>query len=356
MKAFIAGTALVLCAAVPTVCRAQPGKTYPRVVGASGGLYGPTQAHYQYQRRYGHAWTGSRGISRSSSAHTHGRHFHYHSYQPYWGGAYSYGAFGYPAYIPQYTYAPSIVIQPQPIIFEPDPFDNDVLNRDQQIEDLQRLKNLIPNPADPDRPLHVKKSNAAGRQRSLHLQGQGDISFRERRYAKAYSHYRQAIKAAQDLSAPYFRTAFALSAMGHFESAVRYLKQGLRLDPKWPLTGEGLDERFGQDGEIAKNSMLHKVAQWVREDIRDPDRLFLVGVLLHFNNDIDRAMKFFEAADQMGGSPRHVRLFLNLEAAAADDPAQPPAAPAVPKPPQPMPEGGPDPEPVQDGPVLPNPS
>ena len=31
---------------------------YPRVIGPTGRAYGPTQAHYQYERQYGHAWPG----------------------------------------------------------------------------------------------------------------------------------------------------------------------------------------------------------------------------------------------------------------------------------------------------------
>ena len=36
---------------------------YPRVYGATGHLYGPTQAYYQYQRQYGHPWNGHGGIT-----------------------------------------------------------------------------------------------------------------------------------------------------------------------------------------------------------------------------------------------------------------------------------------------------
>ena len=36
---------------------------YPRVYGPAGRPYGPTQAHYQYQKRYGRPWHGYGGLT-----------------------------------------------------------------------------------------------------------------------------------------------------------------------------------------------------------------------------------------------------------------------------------------------------
>ncbi|QDT48774.1 Tetratricopeptide repeat protein [Symmachiella dynata] len=406
MKFFIAGAALAVCALTAATAQAQPGKTYPKVYGASGGLYGPTQAHYQYARRYGRAWTG--GSNTSGRRHHHGHHHHrggfggrgyyggpgfyggygysrsygylggYGLYGGTYGGYYGYSAISYPVVAPIFNsvqWNPT-VIQGQPLIMGADPFDNEVLKQDQQIANLQQLKNALMPAANAPVVVAVKKSNGAAKQRSLHQQGLGDVAFLQQKYSKAYSHYRSATKVAPDLTDNYFRMAWALVAMGHEASAVREIKRGLRLDPYWPLTGVSLDERFGPQNEIGKDAVLLKTAQWVREDIRDPDRLFLMGVLLHFNDDIDRALKFFETASQLAGAPQYVQLFLHPQtppqdadaaggdpAAGQDPPIAPPQqqpAPALPPgqpplPPAPMPEPAqlPANEAAASGPVLP---
>ncbi len=395
MRLIIIGAALAVCAFAHSAAHAQPGKTYPRVRTATGGFYGPTQANYQFTRRYGRPWRGdfpsngsllrNSGRRISPRRRFSGYGYRRYAYPGYYGYGnyfdYGYGLYGYPDYGTYSPYVPSypVVIPSNPIVIDPDPLDNDLVDQDQQVQDRQRLQNLIPVQQQKNDPLLVNKSNAAARQRSLHQQGLGDFNMKERKFSKAYAHYRRAATAAPDLPANYFRMAWALAATGHYASAVREIKRGLRLDPYWPLTGESLDERFGFDNEIAKNNVLLQAAQWVRDDIRDPDRLFLMGALLHFNNDIDKALKFFETAGQLAGSPQHVQLFLHpqqppkqADAADAGQPAdapnqpapqqQPPQQPAPPQrpakasPPPPVPE--PEPMPVEkksevSGPVLP---
>ncbi len=373
MKLFISGALMSVFVLGSTDAFAQPGKTYPKVRGASGGLYGPTQARYQYAQRYGRQWRQNDFPSNGSLMRNqggqlghfqhHGRNRSYGQGYPSWGYA-DYGNYGYTDYGVYSPYAPyyPAVVESFPVFVEPAPIDNNVLNRDQQIEDLQRLKNLIPLPKAQNLAVDVKKSNGPARQRSLHQQGLGDFNMQQRKFNKAYEHYKRAVAAAPDLPANYFRMAWALAAAGYHSSAVREIKRGLRLDPYWPLTGESLDERFGLDNEIAKNNVLLTTAQWVREDIRDPDRLFLMGALLHFNNDIDRALKFFETAGQLAGSPQYVQLFLhpqeppkkgdavdagNPPADAPADPIANPAAALQPDPAKQPPSPQPEPEAVQ---------
>ena len=76
---------------------------YPRVYGATGHPYGPTQAHYQYLRQYGRSWHGYRGVSRrviNGNVHNHyrlgGVHHHvyrsHHGFSNFWyGGSFPYG-------------------------------------------------------------------------------------------------------------------------------------------------------------------------------------------------------------------------------------------------------------------------
>ena len=101
---------------------------------------------------------------------------------------------------------------------------------------------------------------------------------------------------------------FALAAVGSFDSAVKYIKDGLDLDPQWPSHGDRLESIFGEDNRLMI-LLTERIAMWVREDIRDPDRLFLMGVWLHFDGD-NRATPFFETAYRLAGYGDHLLAFL----------------------------------------------
>ena len=56
---------------------------------------------------------------------------------------------------------------------------------------------------------------------------------------------------ANDRPEPYFRLGFSLASVGNFDSAVKYIKQGLDLDPRWPAHGERLETIFGEDNRLS---------------------------------------------------------------------------------------------------------
>jgi hypothetical protein len=117
--------------------------------------------------------------------------------------------------------------------------------------------------------------------------------------------------------------ALALAATTNYASSVEEIKRARRIDPSWPQTGPKLDELFGADNILSQNAVLHKTAAWVREDIRDPDRLFLMGVLLHFSGDPDKSRTFFEAASALAPFPIYAQAFLDAEQRQrADRPAE----------------------------------
>ena len=138
------------------------------------------------------------------------------------------------------------------------------------------------------------------------------------RFLNAYEKFKYAVGVANDRPEPYFRLAYALAAIGSYESAVKYLKQGITLDPQWPAHGEKLIGVFGDDNRLAILSLIERVTGWVRDDIRDPDRLFLMGVLLHFNDD-NRSGQFFEAAYRLAGGGDHLLVFLQPQLDARDN-------------------------------------
>lgn len=176
-----------------------------------------------------------------------------------------------------------------------------------------------------------RQTNAEAKLRSLRVQTQGDEWFAKQNYLQAQARYKQAIAEAPDLAEPRFRLGYALAALGYFPQAAAEFKRGMKLDPTWPVTGDKLDTLYGKQNGMAKESMLHKAALWVQEDVRDPDRLFLMGALLHFNNDRDRSQPFLLAANQVSGSPEYVQAFLKAQARDANAGGNSPAPNAMPR-------------------------
>jgi len=218
-----------------------------------------------------------------------------------------------------------------------------------------------------------KPSSTTAKLKSLQAEIQGNAAFRRQDYPYAIKRYKQAISAAKDRAEPYFRLGLVFIVTNRYRSAVKQIQRGLEIDPSWPETGPSLEVSFGPSNRLARLSTIRRVADSVREDIRDPNRLFLLGVLLHFNDDTAQAKPFFETALRLAGEGEHIKVFLRPQASKeekepvrSDKPAGkspdnkhgpgrfiPPApvapAPPVPKPPTAKP-------PLPQGPALPPPS
>jgi hypothetical protein len=167
----------------------------------------------------------------------------------------------------------------------------------------------------------LRQSTPEQKAKSIRAQTQGDVWMKKLRFLNAYERYKVAQSAASDRPEPYFRLGFSLASVGNFDSAVKYFKQGLDVDPQWPTHPDKLDVLLGEDNRLSVLTLIERVGGWVREDIRDPDRLFLMGVILHADGDT-RASEFFEAAYRLGGSGDHLLAFLNP----ASGPGGPPPA------------------------------
>ena len=319
---------------------------YPKVYGSTGRPYGPTQANYQYARQYGRAWHGSGGstaIVAGSGAAGYPRvygNFAVYGCNPkyvygvypgpfgFYGGAYG-GFGGYPSYVTignvgfVGTAVPPPVFQPNPILGGgPAPgLGNPVIEEALNENDARWNGPLAIQPKAQPKERIIPPSTPAMKQKSLHAQGQGDHWFRKRNYQRAYDRYKQAARHAEDLGAPRFRMGMALVAMGRFQEAVGQFKRGLKQDPKWPEHGRTLTEVFNEN-HVSRLSIKHQVAEWVREDIRDPDRLFLFGIVLHFDDD-ERSANVFEAALRLAGQGDHLVAFLDPNQVGQPAPGEP---------------------------------
>ena len=346
---------------------------YPRVMSPTGRFYGPTQAHYQYERQYGRPWYGGPAQfdpNTGGNRHVHGRGWggpgfggFDGGYLPYGGYGYGfpvYGYGGYAVYQNQFGFAPLQQYQtigpqgPQGMLplFGPSPnfswqqpgFPQPPLVPQppagpQGFQGIQpqfgpQFGDAAPQPpAGPPEPVMARPHNflpqapstVAQRQRSLHLQGQGDLWFRQQNFLQAYSRYKQAAGAAPDLAAPRFRMAYALMTLQRYELAVPEFQRGIRLDPQYPLTGDSPQKIFGEENRLAAAALPQAVAAWVRQDIRSSDRLFLLGALLLISGDHVRAKVLLETAAQFGaeGPTEHIVAFLKLDNPASARPQLP---------------------------------
>jgi tetratricopeptide (TPR) repeat protein len=244
----------------------------------------------------------------------------------YFGHIGAYSGYGYNT--PYYSYRPPqpVIIVPPPVVYDsrvaaplivrnpapPVVFNNRVIQQALR-ENEQRWGNQIvvqPEIKLVKRP--ITPSSPQARQRSVNLQAKGDQWMRQQKYVHAYSRYKQALKQTPDLPVAHFRVGFALVATGRYSLAVAHFKRGLEIDPRWPSKGESLIEIYGVNNELAKMGFVRKAADWTREDVRDPERLFLMGLLLFFDNNPSQAAPFFETALRLRGSGEHLLAFLEL--------------------------------------------
>ncbi len=331
--------------------------SYPKVYGSTGHPYGPTQAHYQYQRQYGQPWHGYGGTTASGP-----REHHITIQAPYFPGyygGYGYGGYGYGGYGawyagiqnygtapvvygPGYGYAPAYgyqvapapglsfsgpgfsgsfgVINGNPGGYVPYPDYNWARNpaqgptvsapiQDSLNENAARWGQNLPDvPADPvTRP--VAPSSTTARLRSIQAQARGDARFRDQKWKSAYGDYREAADTAPDRAPAYLRLGLAAAMLDDFATAAQSFKRAVHLDPELARTMPRLVDLFGSENRVALNSLISRATEYSRQDIRDPDRLFLMGVLLTMNDD-PRAQEFFETGLRLAGRGQHFTAFL----------------------------------------------
>lgn len=235
----------------------------------------------------------------------------------------------------------------RPRVVVVDPFQPKQRNMLDVVQQHAERRENLPLPADESTVARtVSGSSRAGRERSKKFQAEGDHWLHEGQNIKAYLRYLEAQREAEDRGEVYFRQAFVLVAMGRYSHAVSKLKRGLQIDPQSARTGQTLDAVYGVENVDHKVDYLQRVADWANADVRDPDRLFLMGVLLHFDED-SRASEFLNAAGTLSGRGQHIQAFLQ---APGSPPKEAPIAAAAKRrdlPPPPAPRDEP-PVPIEE--------
>ena len=113
-------------------------------------------------------------------------------------------------------------------------------------------------------------------------------------------------------------------AQSKYRSDASFLADSL-LSQMWTDAGNIAGYAYAGSGTAPS-----KLTDWVRDDYSNPDRLFLMGVLLHFEGDA-RGRECFEAAMRMKrtGDVSHIVAFIGQPAEANPDAAPMPAVPKL---------------------------
>jgi hypothetical protein len=154
-------------------------------------------------------------------------------------------------------------------------------------------------------------SNLEAKRRSIKFEALGDEAFNRRDWADAYARYKQAVEQAPDRLPARSKLAYTMTLQGAFSLAATEFKRIATQDPDWPVTGVSLEQAYGPNSELMRASVMQRVSAWVREDIRDPDRLFLLGALLHFNKESDKGAEFLRMAAQLTQGAPYVMAFFD---------------------------------------------
>ena len=153
-------------------------------------------------------------------------------------------------------------------------------------------------------------SNEEARARATRFVSFGDDKFGEQEYHSAAQRYRFAIEAAPDIADAHFKQGFAYIASNRYELAVKSFKRGLQVDPLWINSSFRIDDLYGRNA-LAKGSHVDALAKSALIDRGNADHFFLLGVLLHFDGQPERAKKFFERAVKLtGDDAEHIGAFL----------------------------------------------
>lgn len=161
---------------------------------------------------------------------------------------------------------------------------------------------VAPAPADPEpAKSKLRSTNSEWKARAGKFISYGDAQFGKQQYSAAVERYKSAVKTAPDLAESYFRQGFALIAMGHYDSAVKAFRRGLRIRADWSDSPFRLDQIYGND-KLAKTSHLESLAKAVEQSPFDATPLVALGMQIYFNGEPERSEVFFVRAAQLGGN------------------------------------------------------
>jgi tetratricopeptide (TPR) repeat protein len=160
-----------------------------------------------------------------------------------------------------------------------------------------------PAPAAAPRATTLVRSSITDRSRARQQIKLGDAAFLAGHYADALSRYRNATETAADYAEAHYRKGHAYVAVGKYDLAAASFRRGLELEPAARREGFRLDNLYGVK---SKAKVVHlenlAAAALMREDVAD--NYFLLGLMLRFDGENERAERFLAKAASLSPAMR----------------------------------------------------
>lgn len=180
------------------------------------------------------------------------------------------------------------------------------------------------------RVIALRKSDANDRTRADQAIADGDQEFADGQYRRAMLDYRDALKRAPDYPLALFRAAHAHTVLGDYDLAVTYFGMGLELSRDIVRDGFTLDTLYKGDA-ISKQQHYGELGAALRRQPQDGGLNYLMGMMLHYDGNAQKAEEYFRKAVELPGRHRpYAAMYLPEEPPAAQALRAPPAAPVPP--------------------------
>jgi len=247
---------------------------------------------------------------------------------PYGYNPYGYNPYGYYGYSPfAYTYAPPINNNPEffwdpvngvwrgnPVALNRRPFDR--LPAHVPAWPGERIPNNELREAPPEPQVvqpadQFRKSTPEDVQQALAWSKQGDQFRTGGQYQEALDSYRRSIEIAEDRPAEHLKYGILLANERQYREAANELRAAMTLDPKIGESAESLKGFFGPNADQTIRNLLQSTAQWARGDIRDPERLLLVGTMLLLNGDRAQAEVPLRSAERLAPNDPQIKQIIS---------------------------------------------
>lgn len=147
------------------------------------------------------------------------------------------------------------------------------------------------------------RSSITDRSRARQHMKLGDAAFLAGRYSDALSRYRNAADVAGDYAEAHYRKGHAYVAVGKYDLAAAAFRVGLELEPAARREGFRLTDLYGVDSR-AKVVHLENLAAAALMNEEVADNYFLLGLMLRFDGEHERAEKFLAKAASLSPAMR----------------------------------------------------
>ena len=232
-------------------------------------------------------------------------------YFPY-GTPYNYG-FGVNPYVP-YSYYPGPTYNTWPYNYINSTNINSSPPLHPNLQEFQNQQNAISQMNDPNfaPPKPFLPSNDHARQEASNLVAQGKSLMEMHQFQRSLPKFKLAIQNAPDLAEPYFYLAANYLAINNADNAIDMIQRGLTQDPYWPFSNPTLSQFYGAENVALIDLVKTRVVEWAHDNVRDADRLFLLAIVLIFEQDFENSRLLLQTAQALNfNSPnRHIATLI----------------------------------------------